>query len=377
MNTHSSNNQLYYLDSLRGIAAICVVISHCFLWFLPGMHTGLSPEGSISNLVFNSPFTFFYKGGSAVLLFFVLSGYVLSFCCISKNLDSGYIQKSAAKRYLRLGIPVAGSIVISYFLVLSNTLIIDTLDLNNISNFQLFYTALKSAIFGAMLYGDGTFNYVLWTISVEYYGSLLVFGFLLLVGNDLYKIRYLSAFIGIALMVNENPMLINYGLFFVGVFLSTFEIRKNNKLSSNVAAISILCLGLYFLGYRAESESYFTLAKVLGAFQYTFNFPIQWPTFIPAVGSILILSTILINDSLLSLLNNRLFLLIGKLSFSIYLLHALILSIVAPKIALLEISNGSKALYSFTITLFLTLIFSFIYYRHVDKRTIRYLKRIY
>lgn len=75
---------LSYIDSLRGIAAIIVIMSHSFLYFIPSVHTGNVIKGTFEYYLYNSPFTFFYKGSSSVYLFFILSGFVLSYSCLIK-----------------------------------------------------------------------------------------------------------------------------------------------------------------------------------------------------------------------------------------------------------------------------------------------------
>jgi peptidoglycan/LPS O-acetylase OafA/YrhL len=61
----NTTNRIQYLDSIRGLAALSVVIFHCI-----SNHWGYRTDAKISFLLFN--------GSDAVSLFFVLSGLVLT-----------------------------------------------------------------------------------------------------------------------------------------------------------------------------------------------------------------------------------------------------------------------------------------------------------
>jgi peptidoglycan/LPS O-acetylase OafA/YrhL len=73
------------LDGLRGLASLNVALSHFFGAFLPTVlhsnypnvfHGGL--ENAYTDIIGSPLATIFFNGHFAVLLFFVLSGYVLS-----------------------------------------------------------------------------------------------------------------------------------------------------------------------------------------------------------------------------------------------------------------------------------------------------------
>lgn len=70
---HEKNNHIYSLTSIRGIAALWVVLYH-----FSGVMTSLLPESSVLNPLI-------YCGHLAVPLFFILSGYVLSLRYLGKN----------------------------------------------------------------------------------------------------------------------------------------------------------------------------------------------------------------------------------------------------------------------------------------------------
>ncbi|HCO2569985.1 TPA: acyltransferase, partial [Escherichia coli] len=178
----NERNNVKIFDGIRGVAAMAVVLSHSFLMFIPSVHSGSMFDSKWQENLFNSPFTFFYKGGSAVSLFFVLSGLVLSLSCQKNNNEIRYIQASALKRYIRLGVPVAASVIICYFIMLlgffpDKDSPAASMPLMTAFSFDgNIVSAIWDASFGAMLFGNIKYNYVLWTISIEFFGSILVYG---------------------------------------------------------------------------------------------------------------------------------------------------------------------------------------------------------
>ena len=110
-----------HADGLRGLAALNVVISHFMAAFTPFlMHYNYPetfPAGQMSTFstILNLPiFTILYNGHFAVLIFFVLSGYVLA---RPYYLDKSHSLKNRLwGRYLRLNLPIAVSLLISFFL---------------------------------------------------------------------------------------------------------------------------------------------------------------------------------------------------------------------------------------------------------------------
>ncbi|MBD2845513.1 acyltransferase family protein [Paenibacillus sp. IB182496] len=91
----SSNNKLFYLDGLRGLAALVVVISHYIQVFYPAALNGKAEQAHFKwdTWYGYSPVNLFYNGQFAVCLFFALSGYVLNVKLFDKKLDDKTFQK--------------------------------------------------------------------------------------------------------------------------------------------------------------------------------------------------------------------------------------------------------------------------------------------
>lgn len=107
-------DKLLYIEGIRGVACFMVVLSHLALVFYPGLHEKDLITNGIQQYIFDSPLPFFYSGTAAVYIFFVLSGYVLTFG-IMKNKDIlASISMMTIRRYFRLAPPVVASCILAY-----------------------------------------------------------------------------------------------------------------------------------------------------------------------------------------------------------------------------------------------------------------------
>ncbi|MCW3473913.1 acyltransferase family protein [Limobrevibacterium gyesilva] len=98
------------LDSLRGIAALVVVLYHCWL------SLDLPTAAAIRGVLAATPLRPIFGGRPAVIFFFVLSGYVLALG-FTRDIGHGYIAYYA-RRFCRIWLPFAASILLSAALYL-------------------------------------------------------------------------------------------------------------------------------------------------------------------------------------------------------------------------------------------------------------------
>jgi peptidoglycan/LPS O-acetylase OafA/YrhL len=87
------------LESVRGVAAFAVVIHHFLMAYTPHFHGRLYPDDPIA--LVRTPFFAFVNGSAAVSIFFVLSGFVLTFSALKRR-DLTSIFRSSIKRWPRL-----------------------------------------------------------------------------------------------------------------------------------------------------------------------------------------------------------------------------------------------------------------------------------
>ena len=103
------------LDSLRGLAAFMVLIQHAQLTVPPIDTPDVPGAGFLRWILFdNTPLRILDVGRPAVLFFFVLSGYVLTRALLKSG--SPGLLSFAAQRTIRLMLPVAVSVLLSVLL---------------------------------------------------------------------------------------------------------------------------------------------------------------------------------------------------------------------------------------------------------------------
>ncbi len=106
------------LDSVRGIAALSVVFHHCLVVFpafwLVYQKGKVIPSPAIWWVAY-TPIHLLWGGLEAVIVFYVLSGYVLAIPLLRPNAPS--YAAFTVKRFCRIYIPYAGSILIAAILL--------------------------------------------------------------------------------------------------------------------------------------------------------------------------------------------------------------------------------------------------------------------
>lgn len=150
------------LDGLRGILAFAVVIYHMHDQIgIVGLHAGTSVFGHAVDALANFPIK---AGPFAVIVFFAISGFVLAGALDRPRLlrDRWYWP---ATRYLRLTLPMAFALLVTAVLRLSY---------GDLGYTPL--TALHEAFWSVYVDHDHQFyNTVVWTMRIELVGSLLLF----------------------------------------------------------------------------------------------------------------------------------------------------------------------------------------------------------
>src|SRR5260370_7553092 len=70
--------RIAYLESIRGLAALQVLLLHFLSAFAPELVFTPPPDAIAARTIHLSPLYFLYDGYSAVYIFFVLTGYVFT-----------------------------------------------------------------------------------------------------------------------------------------------------------------------------------------------------------------------------------------------------------------------------------------------------------
>lgn len=347
-NLPSSLKSTAYLDGLRGVAAFIVYVAHSEAWNhdVDQIQAGYGYRGSY--LLITLPFfrVFFTGGHAAVAVFFVISGYVLSrrpLSLIHKKSDDVYPALASAvfRRPIRLYFPFIS--VTLLFLTSWHLFGIELewprpqptflLELANWwSEFSQFVYPFKTP-------SDTWFSYdfPLWTIPIEFQGSMLVF--IALLAFSRVTIRARAVFI--VSMAAYFHLIGGWQMFcfLVGVILAeidllhaasqivwpsqkVFQIIRAN---SRIVFICVFLIGMYLAGQpslktsdvAAESPGWRTLVWLIPTV-YMEN---QWWRFWHSLAAPLLVLSISHISFLRGLLETRFPQYLGRISFALYLIH--------------------------------------------------------
>ena len=188
------SEKIVVLEATRGIAAIVVLLHHLLLAFFPRYHGLLFPDEHIA--LFGTPLFAFVNGSAAVVLFFVLSGFVLTVRAFQSR-SSVPLFVGAVRRWPRLLGPVLVVNLASGFLagwaLYSNHSAANLIDSPWLKwwfnqppdQWQTMLAAANEGAVTTFLFGSSYFNANLWTMYYEFFGSFMAFvlaGLMLLFG---------------------------------------------------------------------------------------------------------------------------------------------------------------------------------------------------
>ena len=309
------------LDSLRGLAALTVMIHHYLLTFPSIYPYGQAEAPLIVQLLQFSPLHLLWAGYEAVLLFFVLSGFVLSLPFLN-GMAAPY-GMFVVKRWARIWLPYISIVTLA---------------------------GLAHLLFGHMEVG-GTSSWFQWawqTISWEgYFNHLLLIGNLEPFGMQfipvvwslhhemlislvfpvlLFLCRSLAwpivLLIGVALNVVGNVYEVNFRpfqfllMFFVGILLAQHRERLTWLFRSlpRVSHVPILALGLglYICTWLGWQDNRSAVGNAI----------MDWGV---TAASALAIVVALSSETAHRLLTWRPIEWVGRISYSIYLTHTLVM----------------------------------------------------
>ena len=316
------------LDGLRGIAALNVVFAHYVLAFFPfllkGQYSDLvitrTLEGPWVDLLTFPLISVFYNGHFAVMVFFVLSGYVMALPAYRG--DRLTLKRRILGRYLRLNGPVFVIVLLSYLLSLQGFFFNQSAGVLSGSRWLTgffkempeLFDAVRSALYGSIILGDVRFVPPLWTIRIELLGSLVVLFCYL--APSIRSRCFIVLLAAILLWIVQKDQAIFFFTLFAGSFLPLIPSTKRRWPLYFLAG-----LGLFLGGYNKNFFCYQMLPEPLFlGVQLS-----DKKTFYNGLAAIsLVLSVIQGFGSLF--LQSPLCRYLGRWSYSLYLIHFLVLA---------------------------------------------------
>jgi peptidoglycan/LPS O-acetylase OafA/YrhL len=331
------HHKLTELDAIRGIAALIVFMGHFFEGLVPTM--ARSVNGTLLYGALNGP--------GAVIVFFVLSGFVLTLHPLQAR-RWGLFVRILLKRWPRL----AGPIVVAgfaYWLIAK----LDAFPHGEMLAAKLpphpppylFWgqaqhnehlgAVLQEALAGTFLSGSAQHNPVLWTMHWELLGSFLAVALAattllrlpVIVRGGLIAALWLAA-------AACSPWLIAFP---VGVLGAAVHGAVGGRMRiGNVLATGMLLFGAALLSWDIRVQ--------VGIWRWTgaLSFSVRFSAWVAAetVAAGLWMAVALYNPAMRRLLSGPFGLLSGRMSFSLYLIHLLVLCSLSAWLFILVIPSG-------------------------------------
>jgi len=382
-----NQHRYHNLEGLRGLAAFVVVIWHFTVAFLPFVigFSAVSRHFRYEHLVANTPLFLPFAGTFSVLVFFVLSGFVLSLSFFRRK-DVGVLVSSASRRYFRLMLPAFGSVLFAYIIMrIGDRAHLETAQITGSPwltwywNFQPhFWGAIHQGAFG-VFFNDSSvtatnlamYNSNLWTMYVELLGSFIVFAILAFFGR-LQK-RWLI-YGALAIIFSHSYFL----AFLLGVAICDVWV---NFPSLKDRLHPLVAWGLLAFGIVAGSwhNTFNIHPSYYSAYQLPF-FTIQGTEqFMRTLGAACLIIAVLRMSWLTRFFESRPLQYLGRISFALYLLHFAVIysfSCLLFNRLLPHLGYAKSFGVMFSISLPLILVLSHFYTKWVDVPAIQISKRV-
>jgi len=378
--------KINYLDGLRGVAAINVMIMHFFIILVPAMiYSDRMPShmGNLEHIFSSTPLGLIGAGNFSVCIFFVLSGYVLTQKYFI-NRDKKIIISGAMRRYIRLFVPVLAVTILSFLMASTGVFhyYIETVMVSGNNNYDNYWTftpdivdAVKQAVWGSFFTGDDTYNPVLWTMTTEFYGSMLVFAMALMFGVQ--RNRWTFYLAASVLFFNSYYFAFIIGMGLADTFNSkTSRFKADNKMIDNKIILSVILFSGLFLGSYPVGT---VTNDSLYAFLNNGLFEIPKLTY-HILGAGMIMFVLLNSRWLQQIFSSPVPVFLGKISYSLYLIHFLIISsfTCALFLALHPIlPYWTAAFISCFLSVLLIIPLSYLFYKYVDMTGVELSKTFY
>lgn len=294
---------LPHLDGLRGLAALVVFFGHSASSFFPNITGGAYRILNISMPDFSD---------SAVCIFFVLSGYVVSM--LSMRSQESLIAISA-RRYLRLAGPALGSCLLSAWLLKHHLYFNQSVVAMNSSYWLKHWFLFEGSYLSAFREGligifqntysiYNSYNSSLWTMYVELWGSFGIFLLYYLIKNNYLRLSLLLLVCFVLAFIYQRH---DFFCFIAGAVSFNLHQLFNFK-HKNSWVIMAMAVGMILCSFPKIADLYYFV-----------------PSWFHAMGSILIIYHLHYSAMFKEFLSRGIFRWLGKISFSLYLIHILII----------------------------------------------------
>lgn len=366
MRSDGTSNRLEYLDGLRGVASIVILLSHCLSAWLPSVAFGM-PDHRVPYLspLAHTPLAIVWSGDTAVMVFFVLSGFVLARSASRQvgkedelSTPRGALTANALKRVMRLGLPAGAAILLTGMVVQAGLMFNQRAAVISRSEWLAqFYLPgprpglLWSAFGGSIITGSDWWIGPLWSTHVQLFGSLLAFALVAVSGRDPRCVTVVAIVMGWSLIAGSSRFGIHFAAIAGGVLFHMLCERRRDRRYVEIlpgrprAKRALLCLLgaliIYVGSWPDEAQVGPWYSPVAHALGFTDNY-LRPRAIAHTLAALLLTWLVLRVRGLQAVLATRTLCVVGRYSFAIYLVHwAVLMSVGAWVFAKLSVAVSS------------------------------------
>ena len=352
-----------YLDGLRGLGALFVVIQHYVGSFDFYVHQHGFGEAGKYYYFASLPFIrlVFSGGDAAVALFFVLSGYVLSKSLLRRLRDDGRsecvraLMSAVARRPLRLYLPSI-AVILAVAIVMHIPFAISAplpyaQPIDNVFTELAHAASMTAELFNPFRGHDEkayfSYDWSIWTIPIELKGSMLIYALVAFYAFSSIPLVWNLLLLSIAVVTLLQLGFWTMACFVAGLILTFFDVyaldtsllkHRLSKRARSMLYHVIFVTGFYLLGqpnhpgdlaYSLETPGWYHLTKSMPAAYDKDNYYRYWLSW----GGVMMLYSALRIDWFKSFLNLHGLRYLGKVSFMLYLIHYPLWYVIGDRVA--------------------------------------------
>lgn len=358
-----ATRRINWIDGLRGIGCVCIVLHHFTQKYFPASYFG--PGSGYDNFLpfgldekfAQLPFFFLLNGNFWVCIYLMISGFVIA----NKSINSAkghslvFFIRYFIRRYLTLMLPI----LIAELALLVGTLVFPDAVFPDGEDPLTLVKCLKSSLFGVFFTMDMSVINPFWMMVHIFLGGLLVLFLRLLIRN-------LKILLPVYMILMALGLLNCYLGFFVPVLCGAFFcavypmfLKYSSPVLSYIALLFSLFLAAYPTGMAPTNIYRFLPYNNFSAYAYH------------TMGAVLFLYAFSTLDCLQNITSSKTGLWLGKISYPVYVFHIVVLKVLhvfhlhlMPIVHSYVISTMSMLLFSFV----LIFVFASLYEQFVGKQ---------
>ena len=325
--------RIQWVDGLRGIASICIVLHHFIIGYYPAAYEGATAmrhlPGSVEADFSQSPLAFFVLGDFWVSVFCMVSGFVIASQVFAMK-DGKQFSKSVIKRYPRLLIPVFALSVMVYIML----------------HLGLFYNVQAANITGSSWLGQFyQYETTLWDLFLSSFIDTWIFGMQTMYSNAFWMMAELFAGSFMAYLLAAMGKHTNKRILYVYIGIAVAYLSINSRLTDFVLGVLLAYVAIHY-GQKIKQKRQLTMVLGLIFFVIAFIFGAYPQAHAPSnayqllnclpdrlnpcyfyhmLAAMFLMMAIYLCEPLEWLMSTKPALFLGKISYAVYVVHIPIL----------------------------------------------------